>query len=351
MLHFAYYNCLTTIHRMSVHHGFWTSRLSNYAISGLSARPLNPRVFASASLCVAAARSSIQLIKYINFNDCPCVWLIMYYPVSALVTLFANTLQNPMDPLARTDLHLMHDVYDFLSAIREEDENGSVARMLAICKEFNRIGKMVLDKAEKETQTRRKRKQGDKDEEIRPKTPLPVGATIFADANFFNSANAESASRGASNASTPGCVSDVTVGTEDNLIPQQHQQQQLEDMPMSEVDQESIFDTFSPPPNFSWPGDFPSPAPPQTPKFTFTTAGSGGTPIPDRGGDMFTNGAGYGSLGSPLPSMPSFSGGPGSFQAPYILNELWPMPGTLEWDWADFNMGGATWPMGGGDGT
>jgi hypothetical protein len=34
VLHFAYYNCLTTIHRMSVHHGYWTSRLSNFAIQG-----------------------------------------------------------------------------------------------------------------------------------------------------------------------------------------------------------------------------------------------------------------------------------------------------------------------------
>ena len=45
VLHFAYYNCLTTIHRMSVHHGYWTSRLSDYAIQGLNARPLNPRGF------------------------------------------------------------------------------------------------------------------------------------------------------------------------------------------------------------------------------------------------------------------------------------------------------------------
>jgi hypothetical protein len=43
VLHFVYYNCLTTIHRMSVHHGCWTNRLSNYAIQGLNARPLNPR--------------------------------------------------------------------------------------------------------------------------------------------------------------------------------------------------------------------------------------------------------------------------------------------------------------------
>lgn len=74
MLHFAYYNCLTTIHRMSIHHGYWTSRLSNYAIAGLSARPLNPRVFSSAALCVSAARASIHLIKYINKHDYPCIW-------------------------------------------------------------------------------------------------------------------------------------------------------------------------------------------------------------------------------------------------------------------------------------
>lgn len=74
VLHFAYYNCLTTIHRMSVHHGYWTSRLSNYAIQGLNARPLNPRVFMSAALCVNAARTSISLIKYIPQGDYACVW-------------------------------------------------------------------------------------------------------------------------------------------------------------------------------------------------------------------------------------------------------------------------------------
>lgn len=76
VLHFSYYNCLTTIHRMSVHHGYWTSRLSNYAIQGLNARPLNPRVFLSAVLCVTAARASINLIKYIPQGDFACVWYV-----------------------------------------------------------------------------------------------------------------------------------------------------------------------------------------------------------------------------------------------------------------------------------
>ncbi|KAK3065863.1 hypothetical protein LTS18_002300, partial [Coniosporium uncinatum] len=117
VLHFAYYNCLTTIHRMSVHHGYWTSRLSNYAIQGLNARPLNPRVFSSAALCVSAARASIHLIKYIPQGDFACVWLILYYPVSSLVTLFANILQNPQDGRARADLKLMNLVVNFLSML------------------------------------------------------------------------------------------------------------------------------------------------------------------------------------------------------------------------------------------
>lgn len=74
MLHLTYYNCLTTIHRMSVHHGFWTSRLSNYAFQGLNTRALNPRVYSSAALCTAAARASISMLKYIPQGDFSCVW-------------------------------------------------------------------------------------------------------------------------------------------------------------------------------------------------------------------------------------------------------------------------------------
>jgi hypothetical protein len=67
VLHFAYYNCLTMIHRTSVNHSYWTSRSSNAIFHGFE--PLNPRVFASATLCSTAARASIRLIKYIPIQD------------------------------------------------------------------------------------------------------------------------------------------------------------------------------------------------------------------------------------------------------------------------------------------
>jgi hypothetical protein len=74
VLHFAYYNCLTTIHRMGVHHGYWGSRLSDCAKRGLNMRPLSPRVLMSAALCASAARASIGLLRYMPRGNRTCVW-------------------------------------------------------------------------------------------------------------------------------------------------------------------------------------------------------------------------------------------------------------------------------------
>ncbi|KAL7797671.1 N-terminal binuclear Zn cluster-containing protein [Trichoderma ceciliae] len=161
MVHFTYYNCLTTIHRMSIHHGFWTSRLANYAISGQNVRPLNPRIFSSALLSTAAARASISLLKYIPQGDFSCVWLILYFPVSALVTLFGNILQNPLDQRAKSDVRLMNLVVTFLSMLGQEAEQGGVHRMLGVCSEFCRIAQRVIEKADREQSSRRKRKTMD----------------------------------------------------------------------------------------------------------------------------------------------------------------------------------------------
>ncbi|CAK7222929.1 hypothetical protein SEUCBS140593_005068 [Sporothrix eucalyptigena] len=183
MLHFTYYNCLTTIHRMCVHHGYWTSRLSNYAIQGLNAKPLNPRVYSSAALCVSSARASISLLKYIPQGDFSCVWLILYFSVSALVTLFGNALQNPVDPRARSDTRLMSLVVTFLSMLGQEAESGGVHRMLGVCSEFERIAKIVIEKAEKEQASKRKRKNQDAHEAAPAKSAPGASSTMTAAAS------------------------------------------------------------------------------------------------------------------------------------------------------------------------
>jgi hypothetical protein len=101
----------------------------------------------------------ISLARLVKFTNLPR--LIVYYPVSALVTLFANILQNPNDTRARSDIKLMNLVVNFLSMLTSDEENGSVRRMLGICAEFERIAKVVLDRADKESSSRRKRKTHD----------------------------------------------------------------------------------------------------------------------------------------------------------------------------------------------
>ncbi|KAF3937080.1 hypothetical protein ABW19_dt0206857 [Dactylella cylindrospora] len=160
IMHFGYFNCLATIHRMSIAHSYWTNRLAQYAVSGLSTRPLNPRVFSSAALSVSAARSSIHLLKYVNQNDSNCVWLVFYYPVTALITLFANILQNPTDANAKTDLKLMGVVVDFLNKLDEQERSQcGFEKLIYIVGEFDRLARSAIEKAEKEALIRRKRKK------------------------------------------------------------------------------------------------------------------------------------------------------------------------------------------------
>jgi Fungal specific transcription factor domain len=292
VLHFAYYNCLTTIHRMSVHHGYWTSRLSEYAIQGLNARPLNPRVFSSAALCVSAARASIHLIKYVPQGDFSCVWLILYFPVSALVTLFANILQNPQDPRARADLKLMNLVVNFLSILATDEENGSVKRMFGVCTEFERIAKVVLDKAEKEG-SKRKRKMA-------PEDVAKMAPSSMAQA--LNGARPV----------TPGRRQSLTQVPSGNAsyIPS------LSGTATSPAYSSPTSNGFQMPPNFGLAG--------------FTTDFS----------DMSADGSPRFIDPSQMPASMASPLNLGSFQQPFVPQDLWQMPMTFEWDWADMTNAG-----------
>ncbi|KAG5661678.1 hypothetical protein KAF25_005800 [Fusarium avenaceum] len=286
MLHLTYYNCLTTIHRMSVHHGFWTSRLANYAIQGLNARPLNPRVFSSAALCTAAARASVSLLKYVPQGDFACVWMILYFPVSALVTLFGNILQNPLDPRAKSDTRLMNIVVTFLSMLGQEAEQGGVHRMLGICAEFERIAKAIIDKAEKEQSSRRKRK------------------------------NQDTTNKSSSNTTIPTARHPPAADSAAHRRPSQAQ--------------------LSPPPNGDSRGSFSISTPMNDPSPSAMSAGwpqEFPVPQPHQNGDFDSMNYGDGNMHS-SPQMPV-----SAFQQPLLPQDLFSLPMTLDWSWAEMTTG------------
>ncbi|KAL6910822.1 fungal-specific transcription factor domain-containing protein [Trichoderma evansii] len=313
MVHFTYYNCLTTIHRMSVHHGFWTSRLANYAISGQNVRPLNPRIFSSAMLSTAAARASISLLKYVPQGDFSCVWLVLYFPVSALVTLFGNILQNPLDPRAKSDVKLMNLVVTFLSMLGQEAEQGGVHRMLGVCSEFCRIAQSVIEKADREQSSRRKRKAADTPGSTEGRNQsLPPGATAAA-------ASVKSSTPASSSAQDTPKSSSTTAAT---------------------TPQAPVHDTLSP--------EF------VAARASFQNAvnktPSGSSPLADpmqwgqdfqMGQDMdFDTFGDLAGLNSGLQSPPL--PGSGTFQQPLLPQDLYSMTMGLDWNWVE--MSGGVYP-------
>ncbi|KAK4634957.1 ABC-transporter-regulating transcription factor [Fulvia fulva] len=387
VLHFAYYNCLTTIHRMSVHHGYWTSRLSDYAIQGLNARPLNPRVFMSAALCVNAARTSIGLIRYIPQGDYACVWLVLYYPVSALVTLFANILQNPQDARARSDLKLMSSVVSFLTMLERDvsEANGNVRRMLSVCAEFERIARVALDKTEREMRGRGKRKQAEREREKALKERISGEvAQDLEEGKSLEQIQVETQAAYRRPVQTPSLRASITgsqSGSQPSNSPAGFHSPPGGSGPEYHAGQQGRSSSMSRPqhnqhlqPNGQHPQQqqyMPSqqPGPFNIAPFSQMDANmqnfahngrSGASPQPPHmapftGPPMNPDGT-FQSPHMEFPSMP-FTAPPGTaelpggaFQQPFVPQDLWQMPMTLEWDWAEGLGLGAFTPGPGFDG-
>jgi len=222
--------------------------------------------------------------------------LILYFPVSALVTLFANILQNPQDPRARADVKLMNLVVNFLTMLASEEENGSVKRMLGVCAEFERIAKVVLDKADRDTNSKRKRKVVPEEEmrnvqnlqAIVTGTP-PKSVRIQTQPNLTTSPNAF----------TPPVVNSQNFDTQNGAV-------------------------FTPPPDFN--NGVPYASGFET-DFADMLASQNGMDPSMTTGQQMPN-----TMGSPLNL--------GAFQQPFVPQDLWQMPMTLEWDWADMTNAG-----------
>ena len=318
MLHFNYYNCLQTIHRMSSHRGYWTSRLSNFALQGLNAKALNPRVYSSSALCTAAARASISLLKYIPQGDFSCVWLILYFPVAALVTLFGNILQNPLDARAKSDARLMNLVVTFLSMLGEEAESGGVHRMLGVCSEFERIAQVVIEKAEKENPGRRKRK---------------VDGAVATASTTSNTARTTTASAtaAASAGSTPGsqlATSKVTAAVQ-TPAPQGAVSAASTPAPSQASPGQKARCQFSPMMGSDGSAQ-PSPATGTATQVPSVWGGEFGADFPS-----FEAMTGF---GGPMPGLqsPPLPGLAGSAQ-PLLPQDLWTLPVNLDWNWADIS--------------
>lgn len=241
--------------------------------------------------------------------------LIIYFPVSALVTLFANILQNPQDARARSDVRLMNQVVSFLSILSTDDENNGVKRMLGVCSEFERITKVVLDKAEKESHSRRKRKSTKEPEEPKPQAQAQPQSRVPE-----------------KRPAPPSPLSNTTSPPKIVFTPGFTGESNNPNNPNNHQPFDPSVNSFSPALSN---GNIPTMSefvPGPTDYSDMLTGSTGLTPNFSDTTQQYPNG----SVGSPLGM------NMGSFQQPFVPQDLWQMPMTLEWDWAD--MTGMSYP-------
>ena len=245
------------------------------------------------------------LIHAVSFFLADFGRLILYFPVSSLVTLFANVLQNPQDIRARSDVKLMNQVVNFLSLLSVTEEQGGVKRMLGVCAEFERIAKVVLEKSDKESKSRKRKSK--------PPTP------------------SETSPPQRTNSSTP----------------------QKRPHPSTPIQAQISTPAPSFTPGFT--GDIGTPFDPTAPAFTTGTMPDGDLSMSmDFGDGDFSGLSAAGGMNRELPLQPNQIGpipaadglNIGSFQQPFVPQDLWQMPMTLEWDWADVANSGLSGNMG-----
>ena len=188
----------------------------------------------------------------------------------------------------------MNQVVSFLSMLVVNEEQGGVKRMLGICSEFERIARVVLDKGDKESNSRRKRKTKDSTEE----TPAPV-----------QQVHNPSSTPASNNPTTPAMFSPSFTASE---LTNHTFNPSLNNFPSP----------FSNGNSLNLPLDF-NPSPADAFSTMMSPPNVNGL-SPNFSNDLQQQ---YPSDGSPVNM--------GLFQQPFVPQDLWQMQMTLDWDWAD----------------
>ena len=273
--------------------------------------------------------------------------MIIYFPVSALVTIFANVLQNPQDVRARSDIRLMHQVVSFLSVLAVDEETGGVKRMLEVCQEFERIAKIVLEKADKESSSRRKRKVSKEDDAELATQPraAPEPPRRATPASQLGTTPKSQPTPTPSTGLTPGYAPNGSSNGDvlgASLAPGPPASSRTSSSHSPNPTSAAPHPFASPiqnPPSVS--GDVPS----MLPEFV-TRPGDWPNPYTEFGDMNQFNG-----INSPLNAMG------GGMQPTFAGQDMWNMPMNFEWDWANMqenagggadtvNAGGAAGPFG-----
>ncbi|TQN66759.1 putative transcriptional regulatory protein [Colletotrichum shisoi] len=147
ILHFEYHYLMAMIHRASGSCRCWASGES----SGLEG------VSSSQALSVQASRSTLHFLKAaIHGVEHVAFWLVVFYPMSAILEVFCNLLLQPLHSQAEEDIELLKSVPQLIEGMRNRQltphEVAHVKIVDAFVAELTRLGTCAIAKARREQQ-------------------------------------------------------------------------------------------------------------------------------------------------------------------------------------------------------
>ncbi|KAH8671573.1 hypothetical protein BX600DRAFT_250660 [Xylariales sp. PMI_506] len=118
MVNFGYQSLLATIHRAPARCRVW----ENGRVGELEG------VSSSQALSVEASRTCLKYLRAVSdLLVGPVFWIVLYYPMTAILTIFCNVLQNPLDARAEEDIRLLESFPELMSYLQSRQ---SVPRKL-----------------------------------------------------------------------------------------------------------------------------------------------------------------------------------------------------------------------------
>ncbi|CAL3969739.1 unnamed protein product [Diplocarpon coronariae] len=149
MIHLEYYHLVATIHGITSRSFSWDG--------GDGVSLINPGlgIDSSQALSVEASRASLEYLRLASRAILGTTfWIIVFYPMNAILTIIGNTLLEPLDPSAERDIKLLESTAELIKWIRGQRsiqiDNADISRMDSFVSEVIRLGKSAIASAKKE---------------------------------------------------------------------------------------------------------------------------------------------------------------------------------------------------------
>ncbi|KAH8836377.1 hypothetical protein MCOR32_001402 [Pyricularia oryzae] len=144
IMHFEYHYLMGTIHRASGRCRAWTQ---GGEMAGISS---------SQALALQASRSTLMYLRTdVMSRHGMAFWMLFFYPMSAILTIFCNVLLNPLDASAEEDLELLGSVENLIKEMRRRrhlspNEMVNITMIDEFVAELTRLGNCAIHNASRE---------------------------------------------------------------------------------------------------------------------------------------------------------------------------------------------------------